>query len=85
MLAADKRELITWTRNCCIGNNQKLLFSSVFILPNTSMENAEKIIPEIPEYIMEISVWIERYAKGDIPFDTYQSHLDRWYEKIEKQ
>lgn len=45
------------------------------------MENAEKIIPEIPEYIMEISVWIERYAKGDIPFDTYQSHLDRWYEK----
>ena len=30
---------------------------------------------------MEISEWIERYAKGDIPFDKYQFHLDRWYEK----
>jgi hypothetical protein len=49
------------------------------------MENAEHISPEVPEHIKEISQWINRYAKGDIPFDKYQSHLDSWYEKIEKQ
>ena len=45
------------------------------------MENAEQNIPEVPEHIMEISQWIDRYAKGDIPFDKYQSRLDCWYEK----
>jgi hypothetical protein len=45
------------------------------------MENAEQISPEVPEHLLEISVWIERYAKGDIPLDKYQFHLDRWYEK----
>lgn len=45
------------------------------------MENTEQISPEVPEHIEEISMWIDKYAKGDIPFDKYQSHLDIWYEK----
>ena len=49
------------------------------------MENAEHISPEVPAHIKEVSQWIDRYAKGDIPFDNYQSHLDNWYEKIKKQ
>ena len=45
------------------------------------MENAEYNNSEVPEHIKEISQWIDRYAKGDIPFDKYQFHLDSWYEK----
>ena len=44
------------------------------------MENAEHNNSEVPEHIMEISQWVETYAKGDIPFDKYLSHLNSWYE-----
>jgi hypothetical protein len=40
------------------------------------MENTEQISPEVPEHIKEISIWIDKYAKGNIPFDKYQAHLD---------
>ena len=45
------------------------------------MENTEQISPEAPEYVLTISKWIVRYAKGDISFEEYQAHLDNWYEK----
>jgi hypothetical protein len=45
------------------------------------MEALEKVGPETPGHILEISEMIIRYARGDISFEEYRNHLDSWYEK----
>jgi hypothetical protein len=48
------------------------------------MEALEKTGPETPEYVLEISEMIIRYARGDISLEEYRNHLDSWYEKNRK-
>jgi len=45
------------------------------------MEKEVQQNPEFPEHILTISLWIVKYARGDISLEEYRSQLDIWYEK----
>jgi hypothetical protein len=45
------------------------------------MEALEKVGPETPGHILEISEKIIQYARGDISFEEYLYLRDSWYEK----